>query len=516
MLLATVAEGAPGGVDPAAERRFRDNAAIPHRGKQGVLAYYAIPIADETQQKVEHARLDRHDGRPAAEFPSLLIEQVVLEGIEQVVSPPASLEKPRESQEQPKVIPKPRVSPEAYSGDDPGTSSRWLVGTDSIVRHPGRRSGQVSAGKNLSTLRVENTMSKAISAPKIDDAKLNAFIGQMLSDLGGASSVAMVRMGDALGLYKLLQLKGPITSVELAKAANVDERYLREWLSHQAASNYLAYDPKSGTFTLPPEQAMVFANEDSPVYMMGGFDLMAALLDNQPKVQAAFKSGQGVAWGDQAGCMFCAVARFFRPGYQNNLVSAWLPALTGVVEKLERGARVADVGCGHGWSTVLMAKAFPKSHFIGYDFHPDSIRDAMRHAEVHGVSENARFDVGLAKDYAGKDFDLVTCFDCLHDMGDPAGASAHIRKSLKQDGTWMIVEPMAGDHLEQNLNPVGRLYYAGSTMVCLPTSLSQEVGAALGAQAGEAKLREVITSGGFSRVRRAAETPFNMILEARP
>ena len=350
----------------------------------------------------------------------------------------------------------------------------------------------------------------------VDEAKLNQFIGQMLGDLGGASSIAMVRIGDALGFYKALHTKGPMTCEQLAKTAKVSERYLREWLSHQAASNYLAYDPKSATFALPPEQAIVFANEESPVYMMGGFDLMAALLDNQPKVQAAFKSGQGVAWGEQAGCMFCAVARFFRPGYQNNLVSAWLPALSGVVEKLEQGARVADVGCGHGWSTVLMAKAFPKSHFIGYDFHPDSVRDAMRHAKAHGVSENARFDVGLAKDYAGKGFDLVTCFDCLHDMGDPAGASAHIRKSLKQDGTWMIVEPMAGDHLEQNLNPVGRLYYAGSTMVCLPTSLSQEVGAALGAQAGEAKLREVITSGGFSRVRRAAETPFNMILEARP
>jgi len=353
-------------------------------------------------------------------------------------------------------------------------------------------------------------------ANTVDEAKLNQFIGQMLGDLGGASSIAMVRIGDALGFYKTLHTKGPMTCEQLAKTAKVSERYLREWLSHQAASNYLAYDPKSATFALPPEQAIVFANEESPVYMMGGFDLMAALLDNQPKVQAAFKSGQGVAWGEQAGCMFCAVARFFRPGYQNNLVSAWLPALSGVVEKLEQGARVADVGCGHGWSTVLMAKAFPKSHFIGYDFHPDSVRDAMRHAKAHGVSENARFDVGLAKSFPGKDFDLVTCFDCLHDMGDPAGASAHIRKSLKQDGTWMIVEPMAGDHLEQNLNPVGRLYYAGSTMVCLPTSLSQEVGAALGAQAGEAKLREVITSGGFSRVRRAAETPFNMILEARP
>jgi ubiquinone/menaquinone biosynthesis C-methylase UbiE len=260
---------------------------------------------------------------------------------------------------------------------------------------------------------------------------------------------------------------------------------------------------------------MVFANQESPVYMMGGFDLMTALLDNQPKVQAAFKSGEGVAWGEQAGCMFCAVARFFRPGYHNYLVQQWLPSLDGVVDKLERGAKVADVGCGHGWSTVLMAKAFPKSTFIGYDFHPDSIKDAQAHAKEHGVSANARFEVGLAKDYVGKDFDLVTCFDCLHDMGDPAGASAHIKQSLKPDGTWMIVEPMAGDTLEQNLNPVGRLYYAGSTMICLPTSLSQEVGAGLGAQAGEKKLREVITSGGFKSVKRASETPFNMILEAR-
>lgn len=355
-----------------------------------------------------------------------------------------------------------------------------------------------------------------LSEGKIDEGKLNAFIGQMLGDLGGASSVAMVRLGDALGFYKILQAQGAMTPADLAKAAKVEERYAREWLSHQAASNYLSYDAASGQFALPPEQAMVFANEDSPVYMMGGFDMMKAMLDNQPKVQAVFKSGGGVAWGEQAGCMFCAVARFFRPGYHANLVSAWLPALTGVVEKLEKGAKVADVGCGHGWSTVEMAKAFPKSQFIGYDFHPDSIRDANSHAETHGVSKNARFEVGLAKDYAGKDFDLVTCFDCLHDMGDPAGAAAHIRKSLKADGTWMVVEPMAGDTLQQNLNPVGRLFYAGSTMICLPTSRSQEVGASLGAQAGEAKLREVIQKGGFSSVRRATETPFNMVLEARP
>jgi SAM-dependent methyltransferase len=326
----------------------------------------------------------------------------------------------------------------------------------------------------------------------------------------------MVRLGDTLGLYRAIHDNGPMTSAELAKQAKVDERYLREWLSHQAASNYLSYDPVTSKFSMPAEQAMVFANEESPVYMMGGFDLMAAMLDNQPKVQAAFKSGGGVAWGDQAGCMFCAVARFFRPGYLNNLVASWLPALDGVVKKLEAGARVADVGCGHGWSTVLMAKAFPKSQFFGYDFHPDSIRDATAHAKEHDVTANAHFAVGLAKDYEGKDFDLVTCFDCLHDMGDPAGAAAHIRKSLKPDGTWMIVEPMAGDALQQNLNPIGRLFYAGSTMICLPTSRSQEVGAALGAQAGEAKLRETIQSGGFSKVRRAAETPFNMILEARP
>ena len=350
----------------------------------------------------------------------------------------------------------------------------------------------------------------------IDEGKLNKFVGQMLGDLGGASSIAMARIGDALGLYRALHSDGPMTCVALASRTKLNERYLREWLSHQAASGYLTYDPAAATFTLPPEQAMVFAIEDSPVYMMGGFDVMAAMLDNQPKVQAAFKTGGGVAWGDQAGCMFCAVARFFRPGYHNNLVPQWLPALDGVVAKLERGAKVADVGCGHGWSTVLMAKAFPKSQFIGYDFHPGSIEDAKAHAAEHKVSGNATFEVAKAKEVPGRDFDLVTCFDCLHDMGDPAGAAAHVRTMLKPDGTWMVIEPMAGDRLEDNINPVGRLYYAGSTLVCVPTSLSQEVGAALGAQAGEAKLREVIGSAGFSSVRRATETPFNMILEARP
>jgi 2-polyprenyl-3-methyl-5-hydroxy-6-metoxy-1,4-benzoquinol methylase len=350
----------------------------------------------------------------------------------------------------------------------------------------------------------------------MDEAKLHQFVGQMLSDLGGAASVALVRIGDALGLYKTLHTKGPMTVEELAAAAGLNQRYLREWASQQAASNYLSYDPATRKFALPEEQAMVFAVEDSPVYMLGAFDIMASMLDGQEKVQPAFKTGAGVPWGDHTSCFFCAVGRFFRPGYHNNLMANWLPALDGVVEKLQRGARVADVGCGQGWSTALMAKAFPNSQFIGYDFHPGSIEDAKRHAAEHGVSGNTRFEVAMAKDYSGRDFDLVTFFDCLHDMGDPTGAAAHVRQSLKPDGSWMIVEPMAGDRLEDNLNPVGRIYYAGSTVFCVPTSLSQEVGAALGAQAGEAKLREVITAGGFRSVRRATETPFNMILEARP
>jgi 2-polyprenyl-3-methyl-5-hydroxy-6-metoxy-1,4-benzoquinol methylase len=323
-------------------------------------------------------------------------------------------------------------------------------------------------------------------------------------------------MGDALGLYKILHQKGPMTIKELALEAAVNERYLREWASHHAASNYLSYDPATQKFTLPPEQAMVFAIDDSPVNMVGAFGCMAAMTGNQEKVQPAFKNGGGVAWGDQSTCLFCAVARFFRPGYQNHLVSDWLPALDGVVAKLERGARVADVGCGHGISTMLMAKAFPNSEFVGYDFHLSSIEHAQAHAKENGVSGNTHFEVATSKDYPGKDFDLVAFFDCLHDMGDPAGAAAHVRQSLKPDGAWMVVEPMAGDRLENNLNPIGRLYYGASTLVCVPTSLSQEVGAALGAQAGEAKLREVISAGGFSQIRRATETPFNMILEARP
>ncbi len=350
----------------------------------------------------------------------------------------------------------------------------------------------------------------------LDETKLNQFMGQMLTDLGGAGSIAMVRMGDSLGLYKTLHAKGPMTAEEFAAAAGVNQRYLREWASHQAASKYVTYNSATQKFSLSEEQAMVFAIDDSPFNMIGAFDATVAFIGNQDKVEPAFKNGGGVSWGDQSSCLFCATARFFRPGYKANLIDHWLPSLTGIVEKLQRGAKVADVGCGHGVSTVIMAQAFPNSQFIGYDFHPSSIAHAQANAREGSVSGNTHFEVATAKDYPGKDFDLVAFFDCLHDMGDPTGAAAHVRQSLKTDGTWMITEPMAGDRLEDNLNPIGRLYYAGSTMVCVPTSLAQEVGAALGGQAGEAKLREVIIAGGFGHVRRAYDTPFNMVLEARP
>jgi SAM-dependent methyltransferase len=350
----------------------------------------------------------------------------------------------------------------------------------------------------------------------VDEQKLHDFVLRMLNDLGGALSVPLVRIGDRLGLYKALHEQGPMTSTELASRAGIAERYAREWLSHQAASGYVTFDPDTGRFSLPTEQAMVLAEPDSPVFMQGGFDLATTLMENQMLVEPAFRTGRGVGWGEQSQCLFCAAGRFFRPGYLNNLVSSWLPALDRVVEKLERGARIADVGCGHGFSTVMMAKAFPNSTFIGYDFHPTSIEQARSHAEQHGVTANTRFEVALASDYPAEDLDLVTFFDCLHDMGDPAGAARHVRQTLKPDGSWMIVEPAAGDRLQDNLNPVSRLYYAASTMICVPTSLDQPVGAALGAQAGFATLSSVIRDGGFTHVRQAVTTPINMVLEARP
>jgi SAM-dependent methyltransferase len=347
--------------------------------------------------------------------------------------------------------------------------------------------------------------------PDINETALNELVGKVLGDLGGAVSVPLVRIGDALDLYKTLNDIGPTTSDGLAEATGCSPRYVQEWLSAQTASGYVDHD--DGRFSLTAEQAFVFAQPDSPVNLIGAFDTAAAMVENQPKVQAAFKTGRGVAWGDQAGCMFCAVARLFRPGYINALVQDWLPAMGGVVEKLKSGAKVADVGCGHGLSTILMAQAFPNSHFTGYDFHEGSIAAATAHARSHQLA-NLHFEVGRAQDFVGRDFDLITCFDCLHDMGDPTMAATHIRKALKVGGTWMVVEPMAGDRLEDNINPVGRLYYSASTMICVPTSLAQETGLALGAQAGEKRLAEVIRSGGFATVRRAAATPLNMVLEA--
>lgn len=346
---------------------------------------------------------------------------------------------------------------------------------------------------------------------ELNQTALNELVGRVLGDLGGAVSVPLVRIGDALDLYKTLKEIGPATADTLANAAACSPRYVREWLAAQTASGYIHYE--GGRFSLTPEQACVFAEPDSPVNLIGAFDTAAAMVENQSKIQAAFKTGRGVAWGDQAGCMFCAVARLFRPGYINALVQEWLPSLDGVVDKLKAGADVADVGCGHGLSTILMAQAFPASRFTGYDFHAGSIAAATAHARSHMLT-NVRFEVGRAQDFDGHGFDLITCFDCLHDMGDPEAAAVQIRKALKDDGTWMVVEPMAGDTLEDNINPVGRLYYSASTMICVPTSLAQETGLALGAQAGEKRLAEVIRSGGFTRVRRAAETPLNMILEA--
>lgn len=351
--------------------------------------------------------------------------------------------------------------------------------------------------------------------PAIDEAKLNAFVGKMLGDLGGAISVPTVRLGMRLGLFQALA-EGPATSAELARrAGGLHERYVREWALAQAANGYVDFDPATAAFSLSPEQAMVFATPDSPVYLPGAFELVAAMIEAEPKVEECFRNGTGVRWGDDSGCLFCATGAFFRPGYVNNIVQSWIPALEGVEQRLRAGANVADVGCGVGFSTLLMAEAYPDSRFVGYDFHEPSIEDARRHATEHGLTDRVRFEVAKAKEIAESGFDLVTMYDCLHDMGDPRGCAAHMRSILKPGGTWMIVEPIAGDTPIDNMNPVGRLYYNASTMICVPTSLDQEVGEGLGAQAGEARLAAIVREGGFGTVRRATEGPFNMVLEAR-
>ncbi|OBX18814.1 SAM-dependent methyltransferase [Erythrobacter sp. QSSC1-22B] len=350
-----------------------------------------------------------------------------------------------------------------------------------------------------------------------DPDTLNLLVGKMLGDLGGAYSVPTVRIGIRLGLFDSLHSQGPAASAELATRLGLAERYVREWALAQAANGYIDFDPETQRFSISPEQAMVFAIKDSPFYLEGAFELAAAMIEGEPKVEQGFRTGGGVAWGESAGCLFCAVGAFFRPGYVNSIVQSWLPALEEMVPRLEAGAKVADVGCGVGFSTLLMAEAFPKSHFIGYDFHTPSIEQANAHAAAHGLSDRVRFEAAPAKEISEADFDLITMFDCLHDMGDPRGCAEHLHKILKKDGTWMIVEPIAGNSPAENIgNPVSRLYYNASTMVCVPTSLAQEVGEALGAQAGQERLTQVITSAGFGNVRRASEGPFNMVLEARP
>ncbi|MGN6817956.1 MAG: class I SAM-dependent methyltransferase [Sphingomonas sp.] len=351
-------------------------------------------------------------------------------------------------------------------------------------------------------------------AGAIDDAKFHAFVGKMLGDLGGGMSVPTVRLGLRLGLFDALA-EAPATAADLARrAGGLHERYVREWALAQTANGYVDYDPATQQFSLSPEQAMVFHHRDSPVYLAGAFDLVAAMIEAEPKVEQCFRHGTGVRWGDHAGCLFCATGAFFRPGYVNNIVQSWIPALDGVEAKLRAGANVADVGCGVGFSTLLMAQAYPESRFTGYDFHEPSIEEARRHAAQHGLGDRVTFEAASAKDIGEGDFDLITMYDCLHDMGDPRGCAAHMRRILAPGGSWMIVEPIAGDRPEDNMNPVGRLYYNASTMICVPTSLDQEVGEGLGAQAGEARLSEVIREGGFSSVRRATEGSFNMVLQA--
>jgi 2-polyprenyl-3-methyl-5-hydroxy-6-metoxy-1,4-benzoquinol methylase len=352
--------------------------------------------------------------------------------------------------------------------------------------------------------------------PAIDESKLNEFMGRAVGDIGAALSAALVLIGDELGLYKAMAASGPLTPGELARRTETTERYVREWLNNQAAGGYVGYDAATGRYALPPEQAAALADETSPAFLPGAFQLIAAAMRAEPRVAQAFRSGGGLDWGEHDPILFAGTERFFRSGYLGNLVGAWIPALDGVEAKLKRGARVADVGCGHGASTILMAKSYPSSTFLGVDNHGPSIDVARRRARDAGVADRVRFEVAGAQDFAGTGYDLVACFDCLHDMADPGGAARHIRQALAKDGTFMLVEPFATDRVEDNHNAVGRVFYGASTVFCVPCSLAGH-GPALGAQAGEARLRRVVVDeGGFTSLRRATETPFNLVLEARP
>jgi SAM-dependent methyltransferase len=350
----------------------------------------------------------------------------------------------------------------------------------------------------------------------MDEQKLATFMGQAVSDLGAAISGLMVYLGDELGLYRAMAGAGPLRAVELAERTGCDERHLREWLNNQAAGGYVAYHPGSGEYELTEEQALALAVEDSPVFLPGGFAGIAAAWAGSSKFIDAFRSGKGVGWHEQDDRLFRGTERFFRPGYKAHLVAEWIPALEDADTKLQAGAKVADVGCGHGASTVLMAQAYPNSTFIGFDYHQASIDTARKRADEAGAASRVTFEVASAKDYPGTDYDLIAFFDCLHDMGDPEGAARYARSVIADDGTVLLVEPFADDHVEDNLNPIGRAFYGFSTVICTMASKAQEVGLALGAQAGEARWRGIFADAGFTRFRRATETPFNLILEARP
>jgi SAM-dependent methyltransferase len=357
-------------------------------------------------------------------------------------------------------------------------------------------------------------MSQAASQP-IDPSKLHDFVMKAVGEMGAAMNAALIVVGDKLGLYKAMAGAGPMTSAELASKTKTTERYVREWLAAEAAGGFVLYDAATTRYTLPPEQAMALADETSPVFLPGFFQIVAACVKDEPKITEAFRTGNGVGWHEHDHGLFAGTERFFRPNYRAHLVGEWIPALGDTESKLKAGARVADVGCGLGTSTILMAQAYPKSTFAGFDYHPKSIELAREAAAKAAVSDRVKFDVAKAKDYPGKDYQLVAFFDCLHDMGDPEGAARHVRETLAPNGAWMVVEPFAHDKLEDNLNPIGRVFYAASTMLCTPASLSQEVGLGLGAQAGEGRLAKIMRSAGFTQVRRAAETPFNIVLEAR-
>ncbi len=350
---------------------------------------------------------------------------------------------------------------------------------------------------------------------EVDGDKLMQFVFRAVDEVGATLNAALVVMGDRLGLYRALAGSGGLSPAELADRTGAAERYVREWLGAQAAGGYVTYDADSGRYTLPPEQTVALTDPSSPAYLPGFFQIAVGAVLDSPKIIEAARTGEGVGWHEHVHDVHEGCERFFRPGYNAHLITEWLPALDGVVAKLERGGLVADIGCGHGASTILMAQAFPNSTFVGSDYHEGSIETARTRAREAGVADRTEFHVASAAAYDGAGYDLVTMFDCLHDMGDPVGAARHVRETLAPEGTWMIVEPNAGDRIEDNLNPVGRAFYAFSTLLCTPASLSQEVGLALGAQAGEARIRDVVQAGGLTRFRRVAETPFNLVFEAR-